>query len=274
VRERLEEKMAASLDAAAATIERLGGKRPDLAEAVQRYVAAGEKLREFIVDGSRHVHKVATEGGSVLVEGPFGTMIDLDQGNYPFVIGASTVAGGACTGTGLAPRSIDAVVGVAKAYSTRAGYGPFPTEVTGVLAQKLSEGGAEIDPATARSRRCGMFDVPAMRYAARINGFESVALTKLDVLSGIDEIPVCVGYELDGNVCDEPPFEGQSRIQPLVEMVPGWKESLRDCRKTSELPDNARRYVRMIEETCGVRVSMTSVGSDRSETIEVSAPWG
>jgi len=201
-------------------------------------------------------------------------MIDLDQGNYPFVVGASTVAGGACTGTGIAPGAIDAVVGVAKAYSTRAGHGPFPAEVTGALAQKLSAGGAEIDSTTARPRRCGMFDVPAMRYAARINGFASVVLTKLDVLSGIEEIPVCVGYELDGNVCDEPPFDGQSRIQPLVEMAPGWSESLRDCRTVDELPDNARRYVRMIEDTCGVRVSMISVGSDRSETIEVGAPYG
>ena len=178
------------------------------------------------------------------------------------------MAGGACTGTGISPRTIGRVVGVAKAYITRPGLGPLPSEVTGDLANHLQDRGGELSPTSAKPRRCGMFDVPVLRYAARVNGMDALALTKLDVLSGLDEIPVCVGYELDGNVRDEPPFEGQSRMQPLTEMLPGWKESLGDCRSWGELPENARGYVEFIEKNSGVPVSLVSVGPDRAQTIE------
>lgn len=257
----------ASIDAADATLEELGGEAPEINPIVDAYAAAGERLRERLVDGSRLIARLAAEDKRVILEGPLGTMVDLDHGYYPFVVSTSTVAGGACTGTGLPPKAIDKVIGVAKAYTTRAGSGPLPAELTGDLSLRLQNAGGEISPVNARARRCGMFDVPVLRYAARINGFDSVALTKLDVLTGIEEIPVCVGYELDGEVRDEPPFEGQSRMKPLLEMMPGWIENLGDCRAYDELPANARRYVELIEETSGVPVDMVGVGSDRSQTI-------
>jgi len=219
------------------------------------------------VDGSRLITELAAQDKGVVLEGLLGSMVDVDHGYYPFVVGASTVAGGACTGTGIPPRAIDKVVGVAKAYTTRSGPGPLPSELTGDLAQRLQDTGGEISPVNARPRRCGMFDVPVLRYAARVSGFDSVALTKLDVWTGVEEIPVCVGYELDGEVRDEPPFEGQSRMQPLLEMTPGWDEPLGDCRAYDELPENARRYVELIEETSGVPVDLVGVGPDRAQTI-------
>lgn len=263
----LREQVAASVEAAAETLRALGGAPPDVDVVVDEYAACGEKLKARMVDGSRLVAQLVAEEKNVVLEGLLGTMVDVDHGFYPFVVGAPTVAGGACTGTGIPPRMIDRVVGVAKAYTTRSGPGPLPSELTGELAKKLQDAGGELSPTSARPRRCGMFDVPVLRYAARVNGFDSVALTKLDVLTGIDEIPICVGYELDGEVCDEPPFEGQSRMQPLIEMTPGWNEPLGDCRAYDELPENARRYVEMIEKTSGVPIDMVGVGPDRAQTI-------
>ncbi len=263
----LREQVRASVEAAAPLLEKLGAEVPEVDPIVDQYASYGEKLRARIVDGSRVITELAAKKARVVIAGGFGTMVDIDHGYYPYVVAASTVAGGAATGTGIAPRLIDKVVGVAKAYTTRSGPGPLPSEVTGELAARLTSAGGEISPTTARPRRCGMFDVPVLRYAARVNGFDSVALTKLDVLSGIDELPICVGYELDGEVRDEPPFEGGSRMQPLMEMLPGWKEPLGDCRSFDELPDNARRYVEMIEETSGVPIDVVKVGPDRAQTI-------
>jgi len=266
--EGLEARIAASIEASAREIDELGGELPDAGEVTKEYVAAAEKLAGRIIDGSRLIHDLTSAGKTVVLEGPFGTMVDRDHGYYPYIVSASTVAGGACTGTGISPRTIDRVVGVAKAYITRPGLGPLPSEVTGDLASTLQDRGGELSPTTARPRRCGMFDVPVLRYAARVNGFDELALTKLDVLTGIDEIPVCVGYELDGDVADEPPFEGQSRMQPLSEMLPGWKEPLSDCRSWEDLPENARAYVEFIEKNAGVPIRFVSVGPDAAQTIE------
>lgn len=274
VPERFSRKLHASLEASDAIIRALGGTPPEAAPIVDRYLACGEKLKPMLVDGSRYVADARDAGKHVLLEGPFGAMVDVDQGVYPYVVGASTMAGGACTGVGIAPRDIDAVMGVAKVYSTRPGQGPFPSELTGDLATKLQKAGGEIDPISGRPRRCGMFDVPALRYAARVSGFDVVALTKLDVLTGLDEIPICVAYELDGETLEEPPYEGQSRIKPRLEMMSGWSEELRDCRSFDELPENARAYVRRIEELSGLRVGLVGVGPDRSESIVVESPFG
>lgn len=260
-----------SIEASRRRLGELGGEVPDINEVVDAYAAAGEKLRERIIDGSRLITELAKKDEDVVLEGAYGTMVDRDHGYYPYVVSASTVAGGACTGTGISPRTIDRVVGVAKAYITRPGLGPLPSEVMGELATHLQNHGGELSPTSARPRRCGMFDVPVLRYAARVNGFDSVALTKLDVLSGLEEIPLCVGYELDGDVRDEPPFEGQSRMQPLTEMLPGWKEPLGDCRSWEELPANARGYVEFIEANSGVPIGLISVGPDRAQTIEREA---
>jgi adenylosuccinate synthase len=263
----LREQVRVSLEASAPLLEELGAEVPEVDPIVDLYASCGEKLRGRIVDGSRLITELAAKGSRVVIEGGHGTMVDIDHGYYPYVVAASTVAGGAATGTGIAPRLIDKVVGVAKAYTTRSGPGPLPSELTGELAARLTSAGGEISPTTARPRRCGMFDVPVLRYAARVNGFDSVALTKLDVLTGIEEIPICVGYELDGEVCDEPPFEGGSRISPLMEMLPGWKEPIGDCRAFDELPENARRYVETLEETSGVPIDVVKVGPDRAQTL-------
>lgn len=257
----------ASIAAAEPDLARLGGEAPDPAKIVDQCGAAAEALRERMVDGSRLIGELAASGDAVVLEGLMGTMVDEHHGYYPFVVGASTVAGGACTGTGIPPRMIDRVLGVAKAYITRPGPGPFPSELTGELASILQDRGGELSPATAHPRRCGMFDIPVLRYAARVNGFDAVAITKLDVLTGIDEIPICVGYDLDGDVRDEPPFTGQSRMQPLTEMLPGWTENLSDCRRWEDLPANARGYVEFIEKNSGVSVELVSVGPDRAQTI-------
>src|SRR5690606_21563423 len=208
----LREQIAASLAAAEPVLEALGGEVPDVAPIVDAYARAGEALRARTLDGSRRITERAREGKRVILEGGFGTMVDIDHGFYPYVVAASTVAGGAATGTGIAPRLIDKVIGVAKAYTTRSGPGPLPSELSGALAERLVSAGGELSPTTARPRRAGMFDVPVLRYAARVNGLDAVALTKLDVLSGMGDLPVCVGYELDGEVLDEPPFEGGARL--------------------------------------------------------------
>lgn len=266
--EALQSQVKASVEAWTRDLEALGGKAPDPAGIVDAYAALGERLKPRLVDGSRRIDELRSGGQLVLLEGSYGTMVDEHHGYYPYVVGASTVVGGACTGTGIPPRSIDKVIGVAKAYITRPGSGPLPSEVTGELAKKLTDRGSEISPTTAKPRRTGMFDLAVLRYAARVNGFDSLALTKLDVLSGFDEVPVCTGYELDGEVQDEPPFEGQSRMQPLVEMLPGWSEDLSECRSFDELPENARNYVQFIEDNGGVSVDLVSVGPDRAQTIE------
>lgn len=272
VPERFSRKLHESLEAAAPVIRELGGELPDVAPIVERYVACGDKLASMMVDGSRLVSETRAAGKHVLLEGPFGAMVDMDQGAYPFVVGASTVAGGACTGVGIAPRDVDTVIGVAKAYATRPGQGPFPPELTGELAERLQKTGGEIDPISGRPRRCGMFDIPALRYAARVSGFDTLALTKLDVLTGLREVPLCTAYELDDQVLEEPPFEGLSRLKPKVEMLPGWSDTLRDCRTFGDLPESARAYVKRIEELSGVRVTMIGVGPDRSETIIIEKP--
>ena len=256
-----------SLEAARRPIEELGGTLGELDAIVEEYSACGDRLRDLVVDGSRLITDLAEKEERVVIEGPFGTMVDFDHGYYPFVVGASTVAGGVCIGTGISPHAIDKIIGVAKAYTTRAGPGPLPSELTGELAARLQESGAEVSPTTARPRRCGMFDVPVLRYAARVNGFDSIALMKLDVWSGIAEIPLCTGYELDGEVADEPPYAGQSRVQPVVEMLEGWTEPIRDVRDFDELPENARNYVARIEKLSGVSIDLISVGPDVAHTI-------
>ncbi|MFK7990824.1 MAG: adenylosuccinate synthase [Sandaracinaceae bacterium] len=256
-----------SIQAARPALAALGGEVPDVTALVDAYASAGEKLRPRIVDGSRRIAERAKNGQPVVLEGPFGTMVDLDHGYYPYVVSASTVVGGACAGTGISPSLVERVVGVAKAYTTRSGSGPLPSELTGEIAKALQDQGGEISPTTAQPRRCGMFDVPVLRYAARVNGMHAVALTKLDVLTGLESIPMCVGYELDGVEQDEPPFEGQGRMKPIVEQLPGWTESLGDCRGWDELPANARAYVETIEKKSGVPVTMVGVGKDRAQTI-------
>ena len=265
----LRTKIEASMEASAPIVRAMGGTLPELSPIVDAYAAAGEALSDSVVDGSKSVLRFAREGRQVVLEGLLGTMVDLDHGHYPYVVGASTVAAGAPSGAGIPPQLIDRVVGVAKAYSTRTGPGPFPIELGGAFAEHLVRQGHEVGASSSKARRCGMFSAPEVRYAASVNGFRTLVLTKLDVLSGLAEIPVCVGYELDGEVLDEPPFEGASRAKPRLEMLPGWSEPLGECRTWDELPANAQRYVRRIEELTGVRVVSIGVGSDPSQAITI-----
>jgi adenylosuccinate synthase len=211
------------------------------------------------------------EGKSVLFEGAQGTMLDIDFGTYPFVTSSSAAAGGACTGTGVPPTKIDGIVGVSKAYITRVGAGPFPSEDVTGLGEKIRRAGNEYGSVTGRPRRCGWFDAPLLRYTAEVNGFDSLIITKLDVLDELDEIPVCVAYEVDGKVMMQMPAStrGMDAIKPIFERLPGWKQPTRGITRWEQLPDAARKYLDFLEDATGVEVGSVSNGPERNETLIV-----
>ncbi|MGH7961557.1 MAG: adenylosuccinate synthetase, partial [Candidatus Binatia bacterium] len=202
-------------------------------------------------------------------EGAQGTMLDVDHGTYPYVTSSNTVAGAVCAGAGIAPQQIHGVIGISKAYTTRVGSGPFPTELFGPEGEKLRRDGGEFGTVTGRPRRCGWFDAVVVRTAARLNGLSSLALTKIDVLSGFSTLRICTGYEYQGQHYDEVPASVQvlERLTPVYEDLPGWSERLTDLRSLDALPMNARRYVERVEHLIGVPVKMISVGAGREETI-------
>ena len=232
-------------------------------EIVEEYSAMGQRLAQYVGDSVGHLHAIQRRGGNILFEGAQGTFLDVDHGTYPYVTSSNTVAGAACAGSGVGPTAIDDVVGIAKAYTTRVGSGAFPTEDLGEAGDRLRRVGSEFGATTGRPRRCGWFDVPLVRQAARINGLTRIALTKLDVLSGLESIPVCIGYEGVGEA-----FPGTlDDVKPIYEELPGWSEEIRHCRQMSELPAACLRYVAHLEELLGVPVELVSVGPGREETI-------
>jgi adenylosuccinate synthase len=239
------------------------GAAIDIDEVCESYLALGAQLAPYVGDSVGHLHGIQRKGGSILFEGAQGTFLDVDHGTYPYVTSSNTVSGAACAGSGVGPTAIDEVVGIAKAYTTRVGSGAFPTEDHGDLGERLRRVGGEFGATTGRPRRCGWFDVPLVRQAARINGLTRIALTKLDVLSGLDEIPICVGYEGLGDAFPD----SLDNVVPIYESVPGWKEDMRDCRHMSELPASCLHYVAHLEELIGVPVELVSVGPGRQETI-------
>ena len=233
-----------------------------------------ERLGPFIADTTHYLNVAATQGRSILLEGAQATLLDVDHGTYPFVTSSTTVAGGAIIGTGLAPNRLNGVLGIVRTYTTRVGEGPFPTEMLegeAELGQMIRERGREYGASTGRPRRCGWFDSFATRYAAEINGFSSVALTKLDVLDTLDEIKVCTGYKLNGELCESLPAVSQDlrRIEPVYATLPGWKSSTLGMTEMSTLPANARRYVDFLSEQIGVEIGLVSTGPERSQTIIV-----
>ena len=267
--ERLRALVGANLDELAPVIEHLGGKRPDPGE-IARWtddaLGAGEKLRKYTGDAGRHVARAISEGRHVLFEGAQGCLLDLDHGTYPYVTSSSTIAAGACQSAGIGPTQIDSVVGITKAYATRVGEGPFPTELHGEVGETLRKAGGEYGATTGRPRRCGWLDLPALRMGARLSGMQSLALTKLDVLAGMPEIAVCVAYKLDGKELDEPPIDPEDlvRAEPVYVRLPGWDKLPADAHDVTDLPATARHYVETIERMAGVPFCLVSVGPDRS----------
>ena len=271
-----EEKLSQALEQKNILLREVYGKEPlEMEPILEEYGACAERLRPHVVDASLLVHKALTQSQNVLFEGAQGTLLDIDHGTYPFVTSSSPVAGGACTGVGVGPRQIDGVIGVSKAYTTRVGAGPFPTELTDAVGDHLVEVGREYGTTTGRRRRCGWFDGVILRYAVRVNGLTGLALTKLDVLTGLTRLKICVGYEYDDQVLKEFPYQGAvlARCQPIYEEVDGWTEEISGARAYDKLPPQARAYVARLEELAGVPIDMISVGPEREQTILLRSPF-
>jgi adenylosuccinate synthase len=238
-------------------------------EIVASYAAAAERIRPMVCDTSRLLSEAMAAGKHVLFEGAQGTMLDLDHGTYPFVTSSSASAGGACTGTGVPPTKIDGVVGISKAYTTRVGGGPFTSEALGHAGDLIRNRGSEFGSVTGRPRRCGWFDVPLIRYTAAINGFDSMVVTKLDVLDELDEIPVCVAYRIDGSTTCEIPatWRHLAKAEPVYERLPGWKSLTKGISEWADLPPAAQKYLLFLEKQSGIEVGCISTGPERNETI-------
>lgn len=274
VPEVLRSRIERNLEDANRIIEAYGGQPLDAETIINDTTAIIERLAPFITDTSHYLNQAAARGETILLEGAQATLLDVDHGTYPFVTSSSTVVGGAMVGTGLAPKHITGVLGIVRTYTTRVGEGPFPTEMLeseAELGQLIRERGREYGASTGRPRRCGWFDAFATRYAAEINGFTSVALTKLDVLDALDEIKVCVGYNLNGKKCDSLPAVSQDlrRVEPVYETLPGWKSSTLGVTDLSELPRFAREYINFLSNHIGVEIGLVSTGPERSQTIIV-----
>jgi len=228
-----------------------------------------ERLRPMIRDVSALLTDAMRAGQSIMFEGAQGTLLDIDHGTYPYVTSSNASIGGVCTGLGVPPRAIDRVLGVVKAYTTRVGEGPFPTELSGDMGNRLRESGSEYGAVTGRPRRCGWYDAVAVRYAARINGLDGLALTKLDVLDGLERIDICTSYNCGGRTLTEFPSDvGQlARCEPVYESMPGWNAPTAGVRRFDQLPAEARNYIARLEEVSGVRAAIVSTGSERDDTI-------
>ena len=239
------------------------------------FAALGDRLRVHVTDVSLYLAGQVQRGARILFEGAQGTLLDVDHGTYPFVTSSNCVAGNAAVGSGLGPTTIDKVMGISKAYTTRVGGGPFPTELTDETGDKLRKVGDEFGATTGRPRRCGWLDGVVLRYAVRVNGLWGMALTKLDVLSGLKTLQICNAYELDGKRITELPgdYEDLARVKPIYETMPGWDEKIAGVRTFDELPEAAKRYVRRVEEISGVPVVCISVGADRGETVLLQNPF-
>ena len=242
---------------------------PDGERMIEQYLETASRLIPHLADTSVYLNRAMDSGLSVLFEGAQGTLLDLDHGTYPFVTSSSATAGGASTGTGVGPTRINAVVGVSKAYATRVGSGPFPTEASGPESEKIRERGSEYGAVTGRPRRCGWFDVTAARYSARINDLRALIITKLDILDTLAEIPVGLEYRLDGKTLDEFPAEVEDleRVQVRYTMVPGWQTSTFGLKDEGKLPQRARDYLNFLAEHVGVEIAMVSTGPERDQVI-------
>ena len=243
----------------------------EVEEIVEYFMSYAERLKPMIVDTTQLLNKALDEGKTLLMEGGQATFLDVDHGTYPFVTSSNPTAGGACVGSGVGPTRITRVIGIQKAYTTRVGAGPFPTELFDEMGDYLRTTGGEFGVNTGRPRRCGWYDSVLARQAVRINGFTDLFITKLDVLTGLEKIPVCVAYDVDGVRHDEMPMTQTDfhHAKPIYEYYDGWTENISDAKSLDELPENARKYVLKLEELSGCRISAIGVGPDRDQTIVV-----
>ncbi|MFQ5666574.1 MAG: adenylosuccinate synthase [Candidatus Binatia bacterium] len=251
-------------------------KALDVDAIYEQYARLRTRLAPHVTDTAAYLHTALHDSKRVLLEGAQGTMLDVDHGTYPYVTSSNTVAGAACTGTGLAPNRISCVIGIVKAYTTRVGSGPFPTELHDALGKKLQQDGDEFGATTGRPRRCGWFDAVVVRHAVRLNGMSGLALTKIDVLTGFDSLQICTAYEVGGRrVTDFPASCAALRaVRPIYEEWPGWHESLDHARSLQDLPRNAQAYIHRLEELTGAPMVMVSVGAGRAQTILLRNPFG
>jgi adenylosuccinate synthase len=257
-------------------LEKMLGDKPFTFEEIfEQYCGYADVLRKYVADTSLLLYRDIRAGKNILFEGAQGTLLDVDHGTYPYVTSSSTCVGGACTGAGVSPRDLHEVIGISKAYVTRVGSGPFPTELEDADGEMLRQVGREFGSTTGRPRRCGWFDAIVAKYAVRVNGLTGVALTKLDVLDGFDTIRICTGYAYDGKTLDELPanLEIFDRCRPLYEEMPGWKADISSARSFADLPENAQRYVRRLEALMGCPIVMVSVGARRDQTIMLKNPF-
>jgi adenylosuccinate synthase len=275
---KIEERMPGALDELDSLAKRACVPVPKLdpVAIAREFAAFGDRLRPHVRDASLYLHREAKAGARILFEGAQGTLLDIDHGTYPFVTSSNCVAGNAAVGSGLGPTAIDKVVGISKAYTTRVGGGPFPTELKDAVGDRLRTLGDEFGSVTGRPRRCGWLDAVVLRYAARVNGLWGLALTKLDVLSGLPMLQICTAYSLRGTETSELPGDAEDfeQVAPVYESMPGWEERLAGARSFEQLPAAARAYVRRIEEVAGIPVVCVSVGADRGETILLQNPFG
>ena len=270
---RAQELVRARVEASNAMLGLLGSAdRAGAEEHVHLLERLAPRLLPLAVDSGRVVWEALERGESVLLEGAQGALLDVDHGTYPYVTSSNTTAGGAAVGVGIGPTAIDAVLGVVKAYTTRVGNGPLPTEAEPAVAERIRDLGGEFGATTGRPRRCGWFDAVVVRYAVRVNGLTGLAVTKLDVLDTFAEIPVCVGYKLDGETIDSMPadLERIERVEPIYETLPGWQKELTGARRLAELPSAARAYVDRLQDLAGAPVRYVSVGTRRDQIIEVN----
>ena len=266
----LRAKLNANLEFTNLLLEKVYGAQPMNAdEIIVRYRPFIEKLRKHITDTSILIDKSNKEGKGVFFEGAQGTLLDVDYGTYPYVTSSNPTAGGVCIGAGIGPTRIDEVIGVAKAYVTRVGEGPFPTELDNEIGHNLREKGHEYGVTTGRPRRCGWFDLPILNHAIRVNGLTQIALTKLDILSGFEKINVCTGYKFGDKILRDFPMNQNiiGDLVPLYDELPGWTEDISAVREYKELPLNAKKYVEYIEAKCGVKVSIIGLGPERDQAI-------
>ncbi|WP_367027206.1 adenylosuccinate synthase [Methylococcus sp. ANG] len=252
-----------------------GAQGVDFQETLDNLLDLGAKICPMLGDVAGILHRYRAAGENVLFEGAQGAMLDIDHGTYPYVTSSNTTAGGASCGTGVGLLNFDYVLGITKAYATRVGNGPFPTELLDATGEILTQKGAEFGATTGRRRRCGWFDAVLMRRSAKLNGLSGICLTKLDVLDGLPKIGICIGYRYDGQEIDTVPIgaDNYARCEPIIEEMPGWEESTAGIRTLDDLSANARAYIKRLEETIGVNVDIISTGPDRQDTIVIQNPF-